>query len=178
MEWITIAVATLAVGVLAKRLIDSAERKRQARVDLQFWEADLAPGETECGSSIEVHFPSMLMKSTFWNVDGADTLRVFHVRRQADGTWEMRMTAESYDIECRNSQDVGYTKEELEALEKTGRDWRPLRAEVGSLETAYQRFIHAQDVPITDPEADWRKKERQLAQREAHRQTGGTARAG
>src|ERR1700690_2618624 len=101
MEWIAIAVATLAVAALAKRSIASAERRRQARVDLQSWEADLAPGDTECGSSIEVHFPSMLMKSTFWNVDGADILRIFHVRRQTDGTWEIKMTAESYDIECR-----------------------------------------------------------------------------
>ena len=69
MEWLPIGVGVgiWAVGSLGKHLVNAIERKRHERIDLQFWEADLAPGEAELGSDLQVHFPSMLMKATFWS---------------------------------------------------------------------------------------------------------------
>jgi hypothetical protein len=175
MEWIAIVLAVWLVGSVAKRLITAAEKRRQERIDLQFWDADLAPGETEVGSDIQVHFPSMLMKSTFWSVAGGDSLRLFHVRRKGDATWETKMTSESYDMEYRERRhrvecgSVAYTKADLEKFEKAGLEWQPIDAEHGSLETAYQRFIHAQNVPITAAEVHWREREGEQAAKETTR---------
>jgi hypothetical protein len=138
--------------------------RTEARAKLQF-----------CGG---VHFPSLLMRESVehW-------LRIYDVRRSHAGVWERRIHAHGSILMNRRHQRLeadlppgdGTRDEEFD---EAARKWEPF----GDfwLETGFQRFIHAQDVPINDDiadlwlkEADDREKKEKAHEDELERDRGG-----
>jgi hypothetical protein len=95
-------------------------------------------------TSTEVHFPSMVMREKIYG-DGSDTRRFYDVKRTGDATWEYRMTDFTFHRKLKYARDYPFVAD-AEKIEAAGNPWLPLND--ASIESAYQRFIHAADVPV------------------------------
>jgi len=139
MEWWQTAGLALVGGLFVQKVLKGREEKQAALRGLQFWYSE--------DEEWRVHFPSMLL------LELSGTSPVFNVRRRSDGIWERIITSDSQDItlETLRAEMEGspnsVTASHLRHYEEAG-DWHPMGWASPTLETAYQRFIHAQGVPI------------------------------
>jgi hypothetical protein len=135
---------------VAKAIDARLEAQTEARDELQFWEFRYRAEDYSQSESI--HFPSLLMREH--NVSfGDESLRLYAVRRRADGVWERRLNDGAPILTNRRVERI------LNSLDPDdhSRD-KEFDAEVtawqafgdGTVEMAYQRFIHAQDVTVKD----------------------------
>ena len=61
-----------------------------------------------------------------------------------------------------------YTKAALQKFENEASEWQRIGGEF-SLETAYQRFVHAPNVPSAATESHWRQREKEQIAKESAR---------
>lgn len=175
MIWLWIILGLSAIIIASS----AAKRKQEQRYELQFWEKHERPND-ECWMSMGIHFPTMLLRYKFDCIGGPNSLRLKHVKRNSDGSWDMRYTDRSWLIEYNDQQHnlaslssgirdmfESDIKERLKKMEQEGNIWVTMDPYFfdGSLETAYQRFIHTPDIPIAS--LTWldeeEKEEKQLA---------------
>jgi hypothetical protein len=159
----------------AYRTSVSRQQGKQAQLDaLQFWRREDAweRGDIER----VVHFPSMRKRRTVYSSDGGPVVeRRFFVRRTGDGIWEELLSLSSYEIEVamlrdRAAKDAKFgvardTTRDLEATRAEKGKWRPM-IEAPEVETAYQRFIHAQGIRVIDIAPSWEQAEAMANERE------------
>jgi hypothetical protein len=138
-------------------LADLLKERTDARAKLQF-----------CGG---VHFPSLLMRESF----SGSRLRIYDVRRTLDGIWERRLyTSAGSILMNRRRQRLDFNlppgdRTRDEEFDNAAKKWEAF----GEfwLETGFQRFIHAQDVPINDDIADlWLKEADDIEKEEKARE--------
>jgi hypothetical protein len=144
----------------------SIKNKRELRYASQFWYKRLNLDD-EIFASIEVHFPSMLMRYSFQAVGVEQSLTFFNVQRRGDGPWEMKLTDHSWERDLKEREyriatgdffSVDDAKARLNKIMHEGNIWRIMGDWYDpSLETAYQRFIHTPDVPVAM--LSWSKEE-------------------
>ena len=162
--WVVIAVGVCIVWWYLSARQRSEQQKRDELYELQFWEPDDDDDTpNDVFVSMTVHFPSMLLRYRFASM-GLDTYRLYLLRRRGDGEWERMFTHESFECELEDKRSSIFQKDELATLEKEGNVWRTIN--VPTMETAYQRFIHAQGVPVVNVAADWKAEEAKTHARE------------
>jgi hypothetical protein len=122
-------------SVLALLLEYEGEREKR-RIELQWFE----PSDAH-----RLHFPSMLM---MYSALDDYYVRLYALRRTADGTWQRRPTERSHEVEVKEMHAV----EDWWDLQKALPEWKTM--EDPRIEVAYQRFIHAQDVVIVGDRGD------------------------
>lgn len=166
MKWLyaIIAVLTFLTGYY------SIKKKRDLRHDSQFWFKNL-DCDDDIFASIEIHFPSMMMKYSFKAIGDKKSLTFFHVQRRGEGPWEMKLTNQSWLRALKEQdrlietgafsifQEEQESKEQLHKMKRDGNIWQTMGDWFDpSLETAYQRFIHTPDVPIAP--LSWTEEDR------------------
>lgn len=143
---------------ILKARAEAAADRHERLLDLQLWSQNHDGDDTI--DRLQVHFPSMMARHSTCML-GLEDVTIYHVRRKPDGTWERRYTHESW----------------LDHLEYL-REWRPDEVKEAtndwhagfdsSIETAYQRFIHAPDVvPVLDYPVRWREDQVRVYARKA-----------
>ncbi|HEY6476356.1 MAG TPA: hypothetical protein VI456_07210 [Polyangia bacterium] len=163
----------LAWALRLARTLD-AQRKElmDERRELQYW--DLTVSGDGYYSSQRLHFPNLLLRES--SASGDITFTLYDVRRKPDGVWErclhdgasVLMHRRYRRIMGRLAHDEHTRDREFDADAKTVRHFASLEIEI-----AYQRFIHAQDVPIVDAETiieAWEKEADEAEQRERKRE--------
>jgi hypothetical protein len=115
-------------GILSV-VLQYEDERAERRFELQWFDEDYG----------KIHFPSMLM--LYRSMDDY-YLRLYALRRAADGTWHHRLTSRSHEAEVKEMRPV----EEWWDRQRAMPEWKPI--EDPRIEVAYQRFVHAQDVAI------------------------------
>lgn len=163
MEWLAIVAGVCVVWFYLNARGKAEQQKQDELYELQFWEADHDDVPDDVFVTTRAHFPSMLMRYNFASM-GLETFRLHLLRRRGDGIWERMFTYESFQMEMEAMRTNIFQKDELAALETEGNIWRAI--DVPTLETAYQRFIHAQGVRVVDVAARWKAEEAEHHQQE------------
>jgi hypothetical protein len=135
----------------------------EARYELQFWDF----------GDLRLHFPSLLMREDN-SLDGDEWLRLYAVRRRTDGVWERRLNDGAPILMNRRLQRAlkdldpdDHSRDEEFDAEVTA--WQAFGD--GTVEMAYQRFIHAQDVPVDDSiDEKWTKEADEFEKKEQARE--------
>lgn len=172
--WSILAAAVIGLAWFrrAAKAIDARVKAlTEARYELQFW--DFTYSGEGMYQSERIHFPSLLMREN--NVAGGDQwLRLYAVRRRADGVWERRLNDGASILMNRRVQrsvnrldpDDHSRDKEFDAEATT---WRAFND--GTVEMAYQRFLHAQDVTVNDSiDEKWTKEADEFEKKEEARE--------
>lgn len=106
------------------------DQRREARYELQWFDEFVES---------RLHFPTMLLR---WHASEDVDMSLYNVRRNGDGTWQRQITSRSHEVWVKQM----YPVERWWEKQQEEREWEELYS--AQVEVAYQRFIHAQDVPI------------------------------
>lgn len=167
MKWLWSLLGLLPIYIAYRQAKKSRDTKK-AMIGLQFWSRDFPHDDDPDDPRIHitVHFPSMLL---YYRALAAtwDKLRLFHIQRKADGAWEMKLTDRSWAMDLKQKEHVVSSgtaifmedaKKELARMKVEGNRWIPMGYwQDSSLEIAYQRFVHAKEVPLL--ELNWEQHE-------------------
>lgn len=177
MKWLWLLFAGILPVLIA---ISKSRNKSRILSQFQYWHTSSQITHDNGPYSASVHFPSMLLR---WHSDEDDWPELLHVRRNSNGTWEFKPTdrcnrihlkrakywlaiAENkYKNEPEDHTSILSPKAEFDmAMESYKRlqdekdkGWSSHLLLDASLETAYQKYIYAQNIPIVSP--NWREEE-------------------
>ena len=172
--WSILAAAVIGLAWLrgVARAIDARLKAlTDARNELQFW--DFSSSGEASDHDERIHFPSLLMREH--NVVGGDEwLWLYRVHRRADGVWERRLNDGAPILKNRRVQRTlkglapdDHSRDEEFDAEVTA--WQAFGD--GTVEMAYQRFIHAQDVLVNDAiDEEWTKEADEFEKEEQARE--------
>lgn len=185
----------IAVDKIMKWWNRGKAEKEEQLLELQFWRDDQSDEIWISRTDIHFPTMLMYRHSVYLveplTIERLEDV-LYHVRRRGDGMWEEKISSVSFAMEVRlwkkgiaslKSEELRkphygitrthdfrfYEKEFDEWLKDNDEQWKPLFGEgsptAAQVETAYQRFIHAQGVPVVDPgweameEREWKRLE-------------------
>ena len=180
MKWLWLLTSIIPI-LLA---ISKSRKNRRVRHDMQFWNTNAGPVNDESDDYVlSVHFPSMLLR---WSL--ADMIpQLCRIRRCSDGHWEYKLTERSNRIDLKRAQmwimiyenkiksnsensnamlspkqELEIAKESYKIIQDRIKDnaWLSHNLLDASLETAYQKYIHTQNIPIA--KTGWLDEEAKL----------------
>jgi len=183
MKWLWLLLTGIFPILIA---LSKSRKKSRALSELQYWHTSTQITHDNGPYSASVHFPSMLLR---WHSDEDDWPELLLIRRNSNGTWEFKPTDRCDRIHLKRAKywievaekkyknepedhtsilppnaELNMAMERYKRLQdKKDNCWSSHVLLDASLETAFQKYIHAQNIPIIMP--NWREEEASMEEK-------------